>query len=433
MSSGPYESPLVLSAAMPIVVRPIQPDELFKFVDTMSTVFLDRPNVQGIADEVRTHWDLSRALGAFDDGRPVGTFRSWASRLTVPGPAEVPGSAITGVSVIPTHRRRGLFARMTAAAHAAARDRGEIVAMLYAAEYPIYGRFGYGPATMTSTWTVQLGGTSFVDTPPDAGTIEIVPPDASSRDVAKGVYDAWRVRRPGEIWRRDITWDDDFGLAPDVWANKWKGFVAVHRDAAGDADGYVRYHGEAHWEDRQPRYKLIVDDLHALSEATEVALWRFVASIDLAASIRAEQRTPDDRLPWLLTNRRAAVISEVGDAAWIKLLDIPRALEARRYERSGSIVLEILDADGSDDIGRAIQQRVRVALDVTPDGARATSTDRSPDLTLASGAIGAAYLGGSRLSHAALNAGYDEHRAGAMAEAEALFATVESPWCSTFF
>jgi len=323
---------------------------------------------------------------------------------------------------------------MTAAEHAAARERGEVVAMLYAAEYPIYGRYGYGPATMTSTWTIQLGSTSFAETPVDDGMIEIVPPDASSREVAKGIYNAWRVRRAGEVWRRDITWDDDFGLLPtEGWSNKWKGFVAVHRDAAGDPDGYVRYHAEAHWEDRQPRYKLIVDELHGLSDRTQFALWRFVASIDLATSIRAEQRTPDDRLPWLLTNRRAAVVSEVGDAVWIKLLDIPGALEARRYERSGSIVLEILDVDGSDEVGRAIQQRLCLELDVTPDGARATSTDRSPDLTLTSGAVGAAYLGGTRLSHAALSGGYDEHRRGAMAKAEAMFATLESPWCSTFF
>src|SRR5215212_5399445 len=180
---------------MPIVVRPIQPDELVEFVGTVSTASLDRPNVQAIADEVRTHWDLSRVWGAFEGDRAVGTFRSWASRLTVPGPAEIGASAITGVGVLPTHRRRGLLARMTAAEHAAARDRGEIVAMLFAAEYPIYGRFGYGPATMTSTWTVQLASTSFAETPIDDGVIEIVPPDASSRDLAKGVYNVWRVGR----------------------------------------------------------------------------------------------------------------------------------------------------------------------------------------------------------------------------------------------
>src|SRR3954454_1681544 len=314
---------------MPIDVRPIQPDELFGFVDTISTTFLDRPNVQGIADEVGTHWDLSRAWAGFDGDRIVGTFRSWGTRLTIPGLAEVPASAITGVTVLPTHRRRGLLGRMAGAEHRAARERGDLVAMLYAAEYPIYGRFGYGPATRTSTWTVQLGNTAFVETAPDAGTIELVAADESSREIAKAVYNAARCRRAGEIWRRDITWLDDFGMSGDVWGSKWKGFVAVHRGPAGDPDGYVRYHAESLWEDRQPRYKVIFDDLHALSAVTEQVLWRFAASIEVAATPRAEQRTPDARLPWLLTNARAAIVSDVGDAAWVKLLDIPRALEAR--------------------------------------------------------------------------------------------------------
>jgi hypothetical protein len=60
-------------------------------------------------------------------------------------------------------------------------------------------------------------------------------------------------------------------------------------------------------------------------------------------------------------------------------------------------------------------------------------TDRSPDLTLDVSALGAAYLGWSRLRDAVLPRGVDEHRPGALDEATALFATLEVPWCSTFF
>ena len=48
-------------------------------------------------------------------------------------------------------------------------------------------------------------------------------------------------------------------------------------------------------------------------------------------------------------------------------------------------------------------------------------------------ALGAAYLGGARLRDAVLLQGADEHRPGALAEADALLRTVDPPWCSSQF
>ena len=418
---------------MPTQVRPIRDDELTAYIDAISTGFLDRPDVAGLAEEVRRHWDLSRALAAFEDGRIVGTFRSWAGRLTVPGCSEIQASSVTGVTVSPTDRRRGILGRLAGAEHAAARDRGDVVAILFASEFPIYGRFGYGPATTTATWTVRTPQARLVPLPDDDGRIEIAPTDEATRDRCRIVYDAWRVRQPGEVWRRPITWDTDLGLSTDVWNNRWKGFVALHRDAAGDVDGYVRYHAEAKWADRQPANTLVVDDLHGLSDAVEAALWRFVLGVDWVTVVRAEHRTPDDRLPWLLTNARAASVGDVGDGLWLKLLDVPAALEARHYEASGSLVVELVDADGRNAEGNTVTRSVRVSLDASPEGARVAGTDQSPDLTVASDAVGAAYLGGTRLSRAIVQRGADEHRPGALDLADRLFATFDAPWCSSFF
>ena len=155
--------------------------------------------------------------------------------------------------------------------------------------------------------------------------------------------------------------------------------------------------------------------------------------MDWVQVVTAERRPLDDRMPWLLTNPRAASVGDVGDGLWLKLLDIPVALEARRYEASGSLVVELIDNDGRDAEGEPVTRRTRVALDASPDGARATETDRSPDLTIASGALGAAYLGGTRLSRAVLQGGLDEHRPGALDLADRLFATFDAPWCSSFF
>jgi predicted acetyltransferase len=413
---------------MSIDVRPIHDDELVPWLDAGSTGFLDRPDIAKIAEEVRPHWDLARVWAAIEADRIVGTFRSWGSDLTVPGGGQVKAASITGVGVLPTHRRRGILSGMAAREHEAARGRDEVVSMLYASEYPIYGRFGYGPATTTATWTVDAKGTGFHPSTGMDGALELIAPDESGEATAREVFDTWRARQPGEIWRRPITWLADFGRGGPAWGPPWKGFVVVHRDDAGAVDGYVRYHADEKWEQRLPRSLLVVDDLHALTDGAYASLWRFLGTIDWVATVKAEKRSPSERLPWLLTNARAAVPSDIGDGLWIKLLDIPVALAARTYDRPGSLVLEIVERDRVDGEGRT-----RLLVDASPDGATCAATSRSPDLTIAASALGAAYLGGTRLRDAVRASGCDEHRSGALADADALFLSLDPPWCSTFF
>ena len=416
---------------MTIEIRAIREDELPAWLDCLSTGFLDRPNVAAIVAEVLPHWDLARVWGAFEDDVVVGTARTWATELTVPGNRPIKASALSGVTVRPSHRRQGILRRMLEVEHAAARERGELGGLLYASDYPIYSRFGYGSAVQTAAWVLDAASTAFHDTAGGRiGSIEFVATDEAAADVIRDLYDAWRVTQPGEIWRRPKMYLDDVGQAGSAWGEVWKGFLVVHRDDAGALDGYARYHAQAKWDHRQPRSTLTVDDMHALNGDAEVALWRYLASVDLVTTVRAERRHPGDRLPWLLTNGRAAELADAGDGMWVRLHDIPAALEARTYERTGSLVLEVVDRNGG---AADADERVRVAIEAGPGGARALLTDQPPDLTIAAAALGAAYLGGTRLGDAVLAQGWDEHRPGALADADALLATRDAPWCSTFF
>jgi predicted acetyltransferase len=405
-------------------IRRIRDEELPAFVDAMTTAFHERPDVDRVADEMRAVWDLQRTWGAFDGDRICGTFRSWPTEVTVPGGALLAAAAVAGVTVLPTHRRQGILRRMVAVEHAAIRERGEAIGLLHASEYPIYGRFGYGAGCRDATWTLDTRGSAFHGEP--TGGVDLVKPSEATRDTLKVVFDAWRRRQPGEIRRRDVIWDYDLGLRLSAFGDDWKGFVALHRDASGAVDGYARYRTEERWERRQPRQVLTVDELHGLTDQASLALWRFLADVDWVATVKAERRRPGDPLPWLLTNARAASVSDVGDALWVRLFDVPRALEARTYDGEGSVVLELLDPE-------APGGRTRIHLDAGPDGATACRTDRSPDLTLDIAALGAAYFGGARLRDAVLARGVDEHRAGALLAADRLLRTLDEPWCSTFF
>ena len=408
-------------------VRPIREDETEAWLETVTTAFLDRPDINRFAEEVRPLWDYSRVWGAFEPGSDlvVGTTRTWASEITLPGGALVPASAVAAVTVRPTHRRRGILRQLITAEHEAARTRGEAISMLHAAEYPIYGRFGYGPATSSVTWTLDTAATGFHDAP--TGTIDLLTPGPEARDVIRAIFEVHRLRQPGEIRRREFSWEVDLGLRELAWGQTWKGFLAVHRNDSGETDGYARYRAEGKWVKGQPRGLITVDELHALTDEAYAALWHFLADVDLVATVKAERRSASECLPWLLTNARAVDVSEVGDSLWIKLLDLPRVLGLRRYGRSGRLVIEVVDGAGPD------ATRTRVLLDASADGATCRRTGDSPDLTVEAAAIGAACLGGSRLRDAARARGWDEHRAGAMVEADALFAAIDPPWCSTFF
>jgi predicted acetyltransferase len=135
---------------MGIEVRNAAPEEYQAAIDVISTGFLERPDLRAVAESVAEVWESRRTWVAFDGDRACGTFRSTPTRLTVPGGAELPAAAVSAVTVLPSHRRRGILTAMAAKEHAALVERGECVGLLYASEYPIYGRFGYAPGTRTA-------------------------------------------------------------------------------------------------------------------------------------------------------------------------------------------------------------------------------------------------------------------------------------------
>jgi predicted acetyltransferase len=408
---------------MPPEIRRVEPADVPAWLEAITTTFLDRPDVATMAGQVTEYWDFERVWGAFD-GKVVGTLRTWATELTVPGGAHVPASAVSAVTVLPTHRRRGVLRSMISAEHDAARDRGEVLGLLYASEAPIYGRFGYGTGVTGCGWTIDRLATS-IEGPAVTG-VDFAPIDEATRDLIRGVFDRYRLARLGEIRRRDFTFGLDLALISFAWETPWKGWVIVHRDAAGAPDGFARYGAETRWENRQPRSVLNVQDLVALNDDAYDALWRFLLEVDLVAAVKVDRCTLDERLPWRLTNRRAAIASEVGDGMWVALLDVPRALEARAYERTDELVLEVVEPEP-----RSGSRRLR--LEAGPDGVRCTPTRKAPDLVLHADALGAAYLGGTSLRNAVLARGCTEGRPGALARADALFRTLATPRCSTFF
>ncbi|MFI0943906.1 GNAT family N-acetyltransferase [Streptomyces sp. NPDC021020] len=381
----------------------------------------------------RATLELDRTRGAFDGGRCVATFRSMPRELTVPGGAAISADAVTNVAVTPTHRRRGLASRLMAADLGAAKERGDAVAILIAAEYPIYGRFGFGPATWVTDWEIDIPRAGldrrYAGPDPAQGAIELVD-GAEVRAFGPALHERVRRATPGAISRSKTWWDLNTGAVVHP-SNGWTApFFAAYRDTAtGEVDGLVAYRvNDPHWPNKLPHSDVTVVSLTAATPAAEAALWRHVLSLDWVRKLTTDHRPPDDVLPLLLGDPRAASVETYADFMWLRVLDVPVALSARAYAPlAADLVLDVRDTAGL--AGGTF--RLETAPDTAP---RCTpAPGAAPDLTLDVADLGRLYLGDESALRLATLGLLAEHRAGAAATADVLFRTARRPWCPEVF
>ena len=132
---------------------------------------------------------------------------------------------------------------------------------------------------------------------------------------------------------------------------------------------------------------------------------------------------------WYLADGRGTRGVGPVDFLWLRPLDVVRLLGERRYERDGDLVIEVTDVVD----GRPGPAAGTYRLEIRDGAAECRPTDAAAELTLEVRALGAAILGGTRLMDACRAGGATEHRAGALATADALLRTADAPWCSTWF
>ncbi|MFE4669459.1 GNAT family N-acetyltransferase [Streptomyces sp. NPDC056716] len=412
-----------------IAVRPIDPAEIPEWSRALNIGFLRSPEIsEAEAADRASYVEPGRTLGAFDGGRCVGTFRSFAQSLTAVGGRSVPADAISNVTVTATHRRRGILTRMMAQDLAAARERGDVVATLIAAEYPIYGRYGFGPAVRTAEWTIEVpraGLDPRLPVPDDGGRIDLVDGE-EVRKTGPELHERLRARQHGAVDRGERWWNVTTGVVRRDAAPWTEPFYAVYRSADGEIEGYAAYAVDDHWGDRkQPQNTATVRDLIAVTPAAERALWRFVCSVDWVTRVRTGYRAADDLVPDLLPDPRAAQLTGEADWLWVRILDVVAALEARTYGGEGTLVLEVADAAGL--------SGGRFRLDAGAAGVSCTPTGDGADLALDISALSELWLGdGSAVRLAALGR-VREERAGAAPKADALLRTSRRPWCPDMF
>jgi predicted acetyltransferase len=368
----------------------------------------------------RPGFTFDRSLACFEGDDVVGTARSFPTRLTVPG-GSVDAGAVTNVTVLPTHTRRGLLTDMMRRQLDDIAAWGEPVAILIASEAPIYGRFGYGSATTNAEVALDPSKCAFRDAPAESAGVRLVRKEVARR-LLPAIYERFHAAQPGAIGRADLVWDAILGIV-----GGYRGEDTRERFHLVHPDGYARYVIDEKWERRLPKSVLHLEELVAVTPDAYAALWRQILSVDLIASVRAGDRPLREPLPWLLDDPAQVQTTSTSHFLWVRLLDVPSALASRSYAAPGELVLEVVDPFRPQSGGR-------FALEVDPgDPPTCHETTAAPDLTVPADVLAASYLGDPVFIDAALAGRAVEHTPDAAARADAMFGWTPRPWCHTWF
>lgn len=377
--------------------------------------FGDEPKDEDV-ERARRTMPVDRVLAAWDQGRPVGVAASYPFELTLPG-GTAGAAGVTWVGVHPSHRRRGILTELMRRQLDDVHERGEPIAILWASEAPIYGRFGYGIAAPETFMDAERAAFALRDDPGPRGAVRLVTAEEAVK-ILPPLYESTRLSRPGSLARPEAWWNDHLLPDPEHWREgHGPKFFAV-LEIEGQAVGYALYRIKDKWEEHTPRSELrIVEAFAATPEAT-AELWRFLFGIDLVGRVKAGRI--DWALPLMVTDPRRLHLF-LAEGLWLRLVDLEAALRARSYGASEPVVLEVEDELFPRNAGR---------WTVGPEPGR---TDADHDVALHVGDLASAYLGAFAFEQLAAAGRVRELRPGGLARATALFTTAIPPYCPEGF
>lgn len=371
----------------------------YRLVDADSDAFtgylhaMDRGFVgpESSAEQLEANRDTMRQrrlVGVYDADAPfpVGTIACWETDLTIAPGRTLPAWAVSGVTVAATHRRRGIARSMVEGELRAAAAAGLPLAGLTVSEATIYGRFGFGPAVYVTDWTIDTRRARWIG-PLAPGRLQAIGREALRDDLA-ALHDRVRDRNPGQVPGWPGLWRRMAGLgAGQGDGGKVRG--VRYLDEAGTTRGVVSY-TIGGGDDDYTKHTLHVLQLIADGDDAYAALWRYVLEHDLVTTVKAGLLSQDEPLLWMIADQRGVTIGQDGHH-WLRVLDLPAVLAARRYRVPVTAVLRVVDPLGFTD-GTWL-------FEAAADGSgHAERTDAAPEATLPVAALGSILLGGVRPS-----------------------------------
>ena len=243
-------------------------------------------------------------------------------------------------------------------------------------------------------------------------------------ELLPDVYDWVRNVRPGMLSRSPAWWEHHIVYDPERWRRgKSKQRFVVYEVEDG-IEGYAAYRQKQSWGDFVAEGEVTVNEVVAATDRAHTGLWHYLGNIDLFPNVQYWNLPADDPLWWKLRDHRL-VERKRSDALYLRVMDVPAALEARSYETDGSIRLGVHDPFRPGTSGV-------YELAASEGSAKCVAVDNAADVTVGIDSLGALYLGGSNAVSMAA-AGLIEGADDAVATLHGLFRSQAEPWCPEVF
>ncbi|QVQ51915.1 GNAT family N-acetyltransferase [Spiractinospora alimapuensis] len=387
-------------------MRPIDKTEFPTYALVLADAFNSPQDTSTAGDRFSGVIEFDRTLAVFDGEEIVGTGATHSFTMGVPG-GSMPVGGVTGIATLPTHRRRGVLTTVMTRQLADIRDRGEAVAALWASEGAIYGRFGFGPATWAADIQVDAARASVRGDAPRDPSLTVRYVHEGVAETIGPVFQAAIADRPGEFARDDRWWAHALDDSPPE-RRGMSPLKCVVADTPQGTTGYVLYRVRSGYTPTGlPDGTVSVVDIQALTPAAHTALWEHLLGRDLVSRVTMDDAPLDIPLYGLLRNPDH-VHSVLGANLWVRLVDVPAALEQRSYRGAIDLALEVTDTTCPWNAGR---WRLRADRN----GAVCGATEDEPDLRMDVATLGAAYMG-TPPTYAVASGKVEELRSGAYAD-----------------
>ena len=401
-------------------IRQVRAEETTAYFNMSGQAFQVPP---GDLERWRQGTPLNEIRGLFVDGEMR------AGLVLIPmqmwfGAGTVRAGGISGVATPPEYRRQGYIGRLLDAVAAEMRGDGYPLSILYPFYFPFYKRYGWAHVSDNLQYTIPIERLPVVRPTgawhPVAVTTDLPKPadqpQVSDADLAilMGIYDAWAPGRNGPLVRDEAHWRRRKLSRP---AN-----IYYWRDPSGEPRAYVMYT----FKETAPWTRQVqIREMIALDGTALRATLGFLRNHDSQAQDMTVSQPEAGRLLALLDDPRVKV--EVDPGFMLRILDVPAALEARRYPAgvSGRLALQVTPVHGD-------TTPVSGQLSVS-DGAGAWSPTRiAPDLSLDERVLGQLYSGYLTPGQAADLGLLTVHDPAALVQATAIFAGPK-PYLADFF
>ncbi|MCR2807877.1 GNAT family N-acetyltransferase [Paenibacillus soyae] len=287
----------------------------FAFQYTRTEEQLEEARVR-IAEEPSERW------GVFVDGQ-LAAMATVLSLTTYIGGRSFAMGGVAGVATWPEHRRQGYVGKLLVHLLERMRGNGQNVSFLHPFAFGFYRKYGWETYTELKTYTIQVK--QLPPRVPYNGRFE----RQDSYEAIHDVYETYASRYNGSLSRSALWWKHRIPV-------RKPGQIALYRDGAGEAQGYLLYEVK--------ESSLTVHELIYLTGETYEAIWSFIAQHDSMIEKAVWNAPIDDRLPDRLPDPR--IKQEVVPYFMARIVDVEAFLRDYPFlaaEQEDRVYLEVAD------------------------------------------------------------------------------------------